>query len=202
MVLAYARSWLIVSSDALGGFLASESKSAPSSVSQKCVEIAAPFDIEQNLARAQELFRGELTFRQLKGIAMDEQPERPPAVLVVEDEALIRLTISDYLQDNGFKVLEASSGDEALAIMAAPGFAVDLVFTDVMMPGITDGFALAKWIIENHPEIPVIVTSGDAEKIASAPDCGGQSQFVPKPYDLDHVAEQIRKTLNRRNGAV
>jgi len=134
--------------------------------------------------------------------ASPDSLSRVAAILIVEDDALIRLTLSDYLQDNGFKVLEASSGDEALAIMAAPGFAVDLVFTDVMMPGITDGFALAKWISENQPEIPVIVTSGDAEKIASAPDCCGHSQFVPKPYDLDHVAEQIRKTLDRRNGAV
>src|SRR5689334_22023277 len=86
---------------------------------------------------------------------------RAHAILVVDDEPLIRLSLSDHMQDAGFKVLEASTGDEALAIMAAPGFAVDLVFTDVMMPGLTDGFALAKWIGENQPDVVVIVTSGD-----------------------------------------
>src|SRR6201986_4651612 len=110
-----------------------------------------------------------------------------PAILVVDDEALIRLSLSDYLQDHGFKVLEASTGDEALAIMAAPAFKVDLVFTDVMMPGITDGFALAKWVSENQPDVPVIVTSGDAEKIAAAGELGQAIQFIPKPYDLDEV---------------
>ncbi|HEX2591967.1 MAG TPA: hypothetical protein VHL34_10760, partial [Rhizomicrobium sp.] len=53
-------------------------------------------------------------------------PGHAPAILIVEDDAFIRLTLSDYLQDNGFKVLEAATGDEALAILAAPGFAVDL----------------------------------------------------------------------------
>jgi CheY-like chemotaxis protein len=129
-----------------------------------------------------------------------ETQDRVPAVLVVEDDALIRLTLSDYLQDNGFKVLEASSGDEALGVMVAPAFAVDLVFTDVMMPGVTDGFALAKWISENQPGIPVIVTSGDTERIAAAADLGAGFQFVPKPYELDAVAEKIRQTLAGLNG--
>ena len=130
-----------------------------------------------------------------------ETPERVPAILIVEDDALIRLTLSDYLQDQGFKVLEATTGDEALGIIAAPGFSVDLIFTDVMMPGVTDGFALAKWISENHPDIPVIVTSGDAEKIASATDLGDGCQFVPKPYDLDAVAEQIRQMLKQHSAS-
>jgi DNA-binding NtrC family response regulator len=125
-------------------------------------------------------------------------PERVPAILVVDDDALLRLTLSDYLQDQGFKVLEATTGDEALAIMAAPGFTVDLVFTDVMMPGVTDGIALAKWIVENQPAVPVIVTSGDAEK-ATAAKVGDGFQFLPKPYDLDHLAKQIRRTLDQRN---
>ena len=126
------------------------------------------------------------------------EKQRSTTILVVDDDALIRLTLSDFLQDQGFKVLEASTGDEALAIMAAPGFFVDLVLTDVMMPGLTDGFALAKWIGENQPEIPVIVTSGDGAKAAAAKENGDSFQFVPKPYDLDELAAQIRHTLNQR----
>jgi DNA-binding NtrC family response regulator len=135
------------------------------------------------------------------GDQSSETQKRVPAILVVDDDALIRLTLSDYLQDQGFKVLEASSGDEALGVMAAPGFTVDLVLTDVTMPGVTDGFALAKWIGENQPGIPVIVTSGDAEKIASAPDAGGGFRFVAKPYELDVVAEHIKQALNLRNAS-
>lgn len=118
-----------------------------------------------------------------------------PAVLVVDDDALIRLTLSDYLQDQGFKVLEASTGDEALAIMAAPGFAVALVFTDVMMPGVTDGLALAKWIADNQPTVPVVVTSGDEEKGKAAKELGSILRFVPKPYDLAEVAALIQDAI-------
>jgi DNA-binding NtrC family response regulator len=70
-----------------------------------------------------------------------------------------------------------------------------------MMPGLTDGFALAKWMNENHPDVPVIVTSGDGDKIANAPNLGDGCQFVPKPYDLDAVAEQIRLTLKQHNAS-
>lgn len=129
------------------------------------------------------------------------EQERPRAILVVDDDALIRLTLSDHLQDCGFKVLEAGTGDEALAIMAAPAFTVDLVFTDVVMPGVTDGFALAKWINENQPGTPVIVTSGDAQKIATAKEIGEDLQFVPKPYDLDTLITHIRQTLDLRSRA-
>lgn len=122
-----------------------------------------------------------------------------PAILVVDDEALLRLNLSDYLQDHGFKVLEASTGDEALAIMAAPDFKVDLVFTDVMMPGVTDGLALAKWIAENQPTVAVIVTSGDEQKASAAKDAGGTFQFVPKPYDLAEVAALILRMLDGRH---
>ena len=118
-----------------------------------------------------------------------------PAVLVVDDDALIRLTLSDYLQDHGFKVLEASTGDEALAIMAAPGFAVALVFTDIMMPGVTDGLALAKWIADNQPTVPVMVTSGDEEKGKAAKELGSIRRFVPKPYVLEEVAALIRDAV-------
>jgi DNA-binding NtrC family response regulator len=123
------------------------------------------------------------------------EQERPLAILMVDDDALIRLTLSDHLQDQGFKVLEAATGDEALAIMAAPAFTVDLVFTDVIMPGVTDGFALAKWIGENQPEVHVIVTSGDAQKIAAAKDMGSELLFVPKPYDLTVLTALFRRTM-------
>jgi DNA-binding NtrC family response regulator len=126
--------------------------------------------------------------------------ERPFAILIVDDDALIRLTLSDHLQDQGFKVLEAATGDEALAIMAAPAFTVDLVFTDVIIPGVTDGFALAKWIVENQPAVHVIATSGDSQKIAVAKDMGSDLLFVPKPYDLTVLTDLFRRTMATPKG--
>jgi DNA-binding response OmpR family regulator len=75
---------------------------------------------------------------------------------------------------------------------------VDLVFADMMMPGLTDGFALAKWIGENQPEIPVIVASGNEGKAVAATEISANFQFVPKPYDLGELAARIRETLDQR----
>ena len=83
-----------------------------------------------------------------------------PTVLVVEDEVLIRLVIADYLRDCGYKVHEAVSGEEAIAILQAPEVSIDVVFSDVEMPGSMDGFALARWVRANKPGMEVILTSG------------------------------------------
>src|ERR1700749_4355116 len=82
-------------------------------------------------------------------------------VLLVEDEALIRAVISDMLQDKGFKVLEAANANEAIEIIEKTQIEIDLVFTDVRMPGAMDGFGLVKWIQSVRPTVPVIVASGD-----------------------------------------
>jgi CheY-like chemotaxis protein len=77
--------------------------------------------------------------------------DRTPTILVVEDEFLIRAMLSDYLQECGFKVLEASSGDEAVAIIENVDVVIDLVLTDIRMPGAMDGFGLAQWVRTNRP---------------------------------------------------
>src|ERR1700679_2098612 len=88
---------------------------------------------------------------------------RVPMVLVVEDEALLRLALADHLQGCGFTVLEARDAHEAIEILEA-GHGIDVVFTDVKMPGEIDGFGLAKWVRDNQPGLPVFVASGYSEK--------------------------------------
>ena len=88
--------------------------------------------------------------------------EPGPRVLVVEDELLLRMLVSDYLRDAGFAVVEALNGDEAIAILEA-GAAIDLVFTDVRMPGSADGLEVLSFVRRTRPSIPVVVTSGHLE---------------------------------------
>lgn len=79
-------------------------------------------------------------------------------ILVVEDEAVIRLTICDELRELGATVVEAVSGDEAWAhLQVAP---VDVVFTDHRMPGHLQGGDLASQILEHYPDVEVVMTSG------------------------------------------
>jgi CheY-like chemotaxis protein len=121
------------------------------------------------------------------------------AILVVEDEFLIRTMISDYLQDCGYKVYQAASAAEAIQVIQSDGVSIDCVFTDIRMPGEMDGFGLCNWIRKNYPGLLVILTSGDAQKMKSARDLCEQAPFFAKPYDLHHVVGQIRSLLHARS---
>ncbi|MBA2589791.1 MAG: response regulator [Alphaproteobacteria bacterium] len=120
-------------------------------------------------------------------------------VLVVEDEALIRAVLSDMLHDKGFKVLEAANANEAIEIFKKTTVAIDLVFTDVRMPGSMDGFGLVRWIQSTRPFIPVIVASGDIGKANDSSCMTLGDMFIPKPYDLERTAMKIRKVLESRS---
>ena len=120
--------------------------------------------------------------------------QRAPTILIVEDEVLIRASLADYLQDNGFNVLEAGTADDAVEIIAKADGPIDLVFSDVMMPGKLNGFGLAQWVRAAHPDLPIILTSGHAKSVAdSVKRCG--TAAMPKPYDLDDVVGEIRKLV-------
>jgi DNA-binding NtrC family response regulator len=118
-----------------------------------------------------------------------------PTILVVEDEFLIRAMLSDYLQEFGFKILEGSTADEAIAIIENIDVQIDLVLTDVRMPGSMDGFGLAQWVRANRPNMHVILTSGDAKKADAAKKLCENAFLFEKPYDLEAVVSHIHKTL-------
>lgn len=113
------------------------------------------------------------------------------AILVVEDEALIRLNAVDFLTDEGYVVLEAANADEAIQILEAR-HDISLVFTDVNMPGSMNGLNLVEVIHKRWPLVMLIVTSGkNALCDSDLPDSG---RFIPKPYTNEqvlHVMEQL-----------
>ena len=115
--------------------------------------------------------------------------EPPHTILIVEDEVLIRLLAADELRARGFGVLEASNADEAIAVLQS-GASIDLVFTDVRMPGSMDGFALAQFIHARRPELKLIITSG---ALSSSPE--SDDVFIRKPYDLSLVVTRINDLL-------
>jgi DNA-binding NtrC family response regulator len=144
--------------------------------------------------------RGRFRMAQVAGAHMPfpDPKERKPAILVVEDEFLIRMALSDYLQECGFKVFEARDAAEAIEVLKTNNIMVDCVFTDVRMPGEMDGFGLSAWIRENYPGLLVILTSGDVQKVDSARELCESEPFFAKPYDLEYVVAQIRDLLDKR----
>jgi CheY-like chemotaxis protein len=122
---------------------------------------------------------------------------RPPSVLVVEDEVLIRMAVAEYLRDCGYRVIEAGNGDEAVAVLKADRY-VDVVFSDVSMPGEIDGFALAQWVRRELPAVRVILTSGIRKTARAASDLCEDSPLLDKPYDHAEVERRIRALLATR----
>jgi DNA-binding NtrC family response regulator len=120
-------------------------------------------------------------------------------VLIVEDEVLVRMGVGEYLRGRGFRVLEAGDAQEAQSVLAADG-GIDVVFTDVVMPGDLDGFALAAWIRRHHPAIRVLLTSGvtSAGRLASRLEPG--AMHIDKPYLYPVVAESIERLLVEDEG--
>ena len=115
------------------------------------------------------------------------QPKRN-IVLVVEDEPILRMMAVDLVEDAGFEAVEASSADEAVAILEARTD-IRIVFTDIDVPGSMDGIKLAAAVRERWPPIEIIITSGyyDRSDIVLPP----RSVFFAKPYDIDKVTAQL-----------
>lgn len=119
-------------------------------------------------------------------------PRHPKIVLIVEDEVLIRMALSEFLRDAGLSVLEAASGDEAIDVLLARGADIDIVFSDVQMPGKADGFALALWVLTNRPEIRMLLTSGVPHAASKAEELRLAAPMMRKPYDHEAVQQQIK----------
>jgi DNA-binding NtrC family response regulator len=112
-------------------------------------------------------------------------------VLVVDDEALIRMYAVDVLEDAGFKAIEAEDGEAALdALDRHPEIGV--VFTDIHMPGPFDGLVLARKVHERRPDIQLIIASGRGRPTRDELPRGGT--FFMKPYDATEIARLISVT--------
>ena len=120
--------------------------------------------------------------------------QREAVALVVEDEMLVRMVLVDTLMDDGFEVIEAVNGDEALlALSRRPD--VSLIISDIEMPGTLNGFALARRVAEQRPEIRIILVSGRAAPQAG--DLPEGAEFMPKPFYPEAVLQAANKIIGR-----
>ena len=117
---------------------------------------------------------------------------RPSEVLIVEDESITRMNAAEALIEIGFCTREAADAREALQILGGnPN--IDLLFTDVDMPGTMDGLDLAKRVHHDWPKMELIVTSGARKAEATVlPDDG---TFLPKPYFTDRLIQIVKEKL-------
>jgi CheY-like chemotaxis protein len=123
-----------------------------------------------------------------------ERPEccvQKPTVLVVEDEVLVRLMVGEALREQGFAVIEAASADEALMVLASATH-IDLVLTDIQMPGTINGIGLTRNIRRDYPRLKIVLTSAYA---VSAAERSAADAFIRKPFNLAEVTRQIHALI-------
>lgn len=124
---------------------------------------------------------------------MDQTVKRD-TVLVVEDEALLNIDVAQAIRGQGFNVLQAYSGEQALEHLQTDP-AIRVVFTDVNLPGMS-GIELAAEIDRNWPQVAILVTSGRlVPEIAALDVVSRYGRFVPKPYPPEAVTRRIHEIV-------
>ena len=130
----------------------------------------------------------------LKTIAGSQPPgqdDGPAKILIVEDDPVSRLLITRLLHQHGFDTIEVSVGADAIALLEK-NRAIDVVFTDICLPGKIDGVGVARWIRENRPELPVILGTGTSVGREASQFVTQHRTFL-KPYNVMELVACIRR---------
>src|ERR1700710_558988 len=112
-----------------------------------------------------------------------------PTVLVVEDEMMLRMRAVDMVEDAGFSSVEAVNADDALTILEARSD-IDLLFTDIQMPGSMDGLKLAHAVHSRWPDIGIILVSGQMKP--SDAERPSDSRFFSNPLGVDQMVAELQ----------
>ncbi len=138
-----------------------------------------------------------------EGVIFDPPPSAPErgseTILLVEDESALRMTTRTLLQRQGYTVLEAASGVEAIGLWEQYRDQIALVFTDMILPDGVSGRVLATHVQADRPEAKIVFTTG------YSPDVAGRElrlhdgvNFLPKPYTAERLFRVIRQSLNAK----
>ncbi|KRP61921.1 response regulator [Pseudomonas trivialis] len=118
-----------------------------------------------------------------------------PSILVLEDDEIIRALMVDVLEDFGAVVTSFPSADEGMIYLERGDEPVDLIVSDVQMPGLLNGYDLSRVVAHRWPEVQVLLTSGNTR---IAEELGGSVRFLPKPWSTSHLIECVQTALTQQ----
>ena len=137
----------------------------------------------------------------IEGVAEEAAPAPAPdltgagTVMLVEDEDAVRMFGARALRNKGYTVVEAGSGEEALELLVQEGNNIDVLITDVVMPGL-DGPAMIRKVRETHADMKVVFISGYTEdSFRKRLDVAEDIHFLPKPFTLQQLATKVKEIM-------
>jgi CheY-like chemotaxis protein len=118
---------------------------------------------------------------------------KPPVVLLVEDDFIVRCGIADELRGAGYIVIETPSGEEAIALCKSDT-AIDMVFTDINLIGAASGWDVGACFLADRPKVPVLYTSG---QVIEPERCVPDGVFIAKPYQHNEILSACQRLLSK-----
>lgn len=115
------------------------------------------------------------------------------AVLIVEDDPLIRMEAVDMIKDAGFQTIDVGSADLAILMMER-NEDISILFTDIEIPGTMDGLELAAYVQRRWPTVAIVIASGAVE--VKTLDLAEGACFFPKPYQTDRITKALKSISN------
>jgi two-component system, response regulator PdtaR len=128
-----------------------------------------------------------------KLVSSESQTQCQLTVLIVEDEALVRMALAWILEAEGYAVAEAADSDEALARLHPHGRRLDALITDIEMPGVLDGCDLAWRVHGMFPDAAILVISGRMKPAPS--DLPAKARFLEKPVPPENLVKTLGEAL-------
>lgn len=122
-----------------------------------------------------------------------QSAEKRPIIIVVEPSILARLVLCDYLRECGYRVLEASNATEAIAVLDESGLPIDVVLSEVELPGDMDGFTFSRYVRQKHPQIRMLLAGTVAKAADVAAEICEDGPLLTKPYDQQLVLDRIKR---------
>jgi DNA-binding NtrC family response regulator len=126
------------------------------------------------------------------------KPLAVETVLLLDSDVLIRMPIAQYLRDCGYRVLEPANVNEAMTILQKPDIQVDVVLSDVEMPGSMNGFGFAQWARSVRPGLQIVLSGTPQRTADAAAELCEHGPLLMKPYDHKIVLGHIKRLLAAR----
>jgi CheY-like chemotaxis protein len=128
----------------------------------------------------------------------DSRPANIKTILVLDGDVLVRMPVVQFLRDCGYRVVEAASSDEAIALLEKTNTPLDVVLSKIDIPGSMNGFGFTQWARSVRPELKILLAATPERTVRNAAELCEVGPTLKRPYDHKLVLDRIKRLLAAR----